>query len=210
MQDARPGEITHLLSLARKGDKEAEERLAELILPELYRIASAILRLERQGHTLQTADLVNEVYMKARPLLRDYNDSVHFKAYTAKKMRWVLIDRARKKANQGLRASIEEGDYRTDSHKVEMILAVNESLNALKEVFPRAAKVIELKFFGGLTVEETAAALQVSERTVKKDLHFAKVFLKSKLDSGGISSNSSKNSLNSLKDIIDPPSGSSH
>lgn len=191
MQESRPGEITVLLSLARNGDREAEERLAELILPELQKIASSILRRERQGQTLQTADLVNEVYIKARPLLRDYNDSVHFKAYAAKKMHWILIDRARAKSAQGHRVSLEDGDEVSDINRIEMILSIEESLLALKEAFPRAAEVVELKFFGGLTAEESAAVLGVSERTIKKDLHFAKVFLKSKLDSTGNSSDSS-------------------
>jgi len=144
MQESRPGEITILLSLVRNGDRAAEERLAELILPELQRIASVILRRERPGHTLQTADLVNEVYLKARPLLRDYNDSVHFKAYAAQKMHWILIDRARAKSAQGHRVSLEDSDDLPDINRIEMILAVEESLAALREAFPRAAQVVEL------------------------------------------------------------------
>lgn len=183
MQNARPGEITILLRRLRDGDSEAEERLAALILPELRCIASRILRHERPGQTLQTADLVNEVYLKARPQLTSYNDSVHFKAYVAKKMRWLLIDRARSKSHQGQRVEIEEGDASADRQKVEMLLALEASLAALKAKFPRAAQVVELRFYGGLTHKEAADALKVSEKTVKEDWRFAKAFLKTKLDS---------------------------
>jgi RNA polymerase sigma factor (TIGR02999 family) len=185
MHGIRPGEITALLSRSRDGDKQAEERLAELILPELRRIASKILRRERPGQTLQTADLVNEVYMKVSPELRDYNDSVHFKAYAAKKMRWILIDRARSKSNQGFKVEADESDEPLDSNKIETILALEESLNALKQNFPRAAQAVELRFYGGLTHEEAATALGVSVKTVKEDWRFAKAFLKTKLDSIG-------------------------
>lgn len=183
MQESSPGEITILLSRARNGDKEAEERLAELILPELRKIASKILRGERQGQTLQTADLVNEVYVKAKPFLRSYNDSVHFKAYVAKKMRWILIDRARSKASQGQRVDVMEGDAAIDSDKREIILALDESLNALGASFPRAAQVVEMRIYGGLTHEEAASELDLSVKTVKEDWRFAKAFLKAKLDS---------------------------
>lgn len=183
MQDIRPGEITVLLSRSRDGDKQAEERLAEIILPELHRIASKILRREKQGQTLQTSDLVNEVYMKVSPQLRDYNDSIHFKAYAAKKMRWVLIDRARSKSYQGRKIDVDEGDDPIDGNKIETILALEESLDALKQNFPRAVQIVELRFYGGLTHEETAAALGVSVKTVKEDWRFAKAFLKTKLDS---------------------------
>lgn len=183
MQNIHPGEITILLSRSRNGDKQAEERLAELILPELHRIASKILRRERQGQTLQTSDLVNEVYMKVSPQLKDYNDSVHFKAYAAKKMRWILIDRARSKSSQGHKVEVDEGDESVDNNKIETILALEESLDALKQTFPRAVQVVELRFYGGLNHEEVATALGVSVKTVKEDWRFAKAFLKTKLDS---------------------------
>src|ERR671925_516722 len=96
MSAENPGEITQLLAKARNGDKSAEDRLAELLLPELERMASVILSREYRGHTMETGDLVNEIYLKASPALKTFNDSAHFKAYAARAMHNLLIDRARK------------------------------------------------------------------------------------------------------------------
>lgn len=111
----KPGEITLLLAKARNGDKIAENRLADLLMPELQRMASRILSREYRGATMETGDLVNEIYLKARPDLKTFNDSSHFKAYVARAMHNLLIDRARRiitrEKHLGRRADFEDARH---------------------------------------------------------------------------------------------------
>ena len=174
------GEITQLLHRSREGDEQAKQRLFQIMLPDLERLASSYLRGEKAGRTMQTGDLVNELYLKIGATLRDYKDRTHFKAYAAWKMRRLLIDKAREKRSRGQRVEVSESDGVSHKAAVEA-LALDEALSLLGENDPRAARVVELKFFGGLTVEEIALELNLSEKTIKNDWRFARAFLKSKL-----------------------------
>src|SRR5215475_11557198 len=114
MSAENPGEITQLLEKARNGDKQAENRLAELIMPELKKLASFILSREYRGNTMETGDLVNAIYLKLRPDVKTFNDSVHFKSYAARAMHNYLIDKARRviqrEKHLGQRADFEEAE----------------------------------------------------------------------------------------------------
>jgi RNA polymerase sigma factor (TIGR02999 family) len=192
MPDHQSAHITDLLAQARQPDetvaRQAVNRIAELILPDLERIASSILRSEKAGQTLQTGDLVNEVYLKLKPDLRSYKDTAHFKAYAAKLMRWKLIEKARKRAGQGQKVSLDVAGQLPSERESEASLLraieftrIDDALEKLSRADARAASVAEMKFFGGLTVEEIAEAVGVSVSTVKKDWRFASSVLKKEL-----------------------------
>ncbi len=192
MPDHKSAHITDLLAQARQQDetlaREARNRIAELILPDLERIASAILRAEKPGQTMQTGDLVNEVYLKLKPELRSYKDTAHFKAYAAKLMRWKLIEKARKRAGQGQKVPLEAAGQLQSERESEASLLraieftrIDDALQKLSRDDARAASVAEMKFFGGLKVEEIAEAVGVSVSTVKKDWRFASSVLKREL-----------------------------
>lgn len=192
MSALQPREVTELLLLARQGSRTAEEQLAVLILPELEKIASRLLHHEAAGQTLRTGDLVNEIYLKLNPGLRDYKDSAHFKAYAAKVMRWKLIERARRKTKQkaglGHRVDMEEvmravadEDGEVNLLQAEQWTRLSEALEALSVHDQRAAQVVELKVFGGLTNEEIAEVIGKSTTVVKRDWRAARAYLASQL-----------------------------
>lgn len=175
-------EVTQLLRAWSNGDKDALERLTPLVYDELYRTAHRHMARERFGHTLQTTALVNEVYLRlfdAREIA--WQDRAHFFAVAARLMRRVLIDFARSRPSSRRggewphvafdEALMPSGEPRAD------FLALDEALNALKAIDDRKSQVVELRFFGGLSVEETAEVLNVSQETVKRDWRLAKVWL---------------------------------
>lgn len=176
-----PGEITEMLRQSRSGDDRARERLFDLVLPELERLASRYLRREKVGHTLQTGDLVNEVCQRLDVTKIDFKNRAHFKARVALMMRHFLIDYARSKAGRGHRVDVFESDHPTRVNVVE-IIAIEEAVASLEKVDCRSARVVEMKFYGGLTIEEIAEELNVSSKTVKNDWKFARAFMKSRLD----------------------------
>ena len=178
--DDSTGDITELLHRAHAGDEQAKERLFQLMLPDLERLASSYLRREKSGQTMQTGDLVNELYLKIGVTLKDYKDRTHFKAYAAWKLRRLLIDKAREKRGRGQKVEVDESDGFSNEAAAE-VLALDEALLELSEMDPRAAQVVELKFYGGLTVDEIALQLDLSDKTIKNDWRFARAFLKSKL-----------------------------
>src|SRR5262245_14057981 len=186
-----PGEITQLLEKARNGDKIAENRLAESLMPELRRMASVYLRRDFPADSMETGDLVNEIYLKASPALKTFNDSAHFKAFVATAMYHHLIDRARKviarKKNLGDRAPFEDAHQSPlddeDTVSVERALQVARLGKAMQELEaedPRSARVVKLKN-GGLTNKEIAETLGVDESTVKRDWRAARAYLASRL-----------------------------
>lgn len=192
MSALQPGQITELLLLARQGQRAAEEELARLILPELEKIAARLLRQEAVGQTLRTGDLVNEIYLKLQPGLRDYNDSVHFKAYAAQLMHWKLIEHARRKAKlQGelgrrvdmadVLHAMADGDGEVNLLQAAQWTRLDEALEALKAHDARAARVVILKVFGGLTNEEIAHVIGKNVTTVKRDWRIARAYLASQL-----------------------------
>jgi RNA polymerase sigma factor (TIGR02999 family) len=187
-------DITTLLHLAEKGDQAAAERLAEKILPELEKIATFFLRGENSGQTFEAHDLINDIYLKLQPGKKSYNDRVHFKAYAAKLMRWRLIERARKRAKRGQLVTLEDLPARDLASAAEIssqraieLSRLDDALQRLRGFDERAELVVELKYFGGLTVREMATRLEVSESTVKLDWRTAHAFLKKELGAAGAS-----------------------
>ena len=177
--------ITGLLAKWRGGNQEAANQLMELVYGELHRIASREMRRERGEHTLQTTALVHEMYLRlfgSDPV--DWKDRAHFFAVAAQQLRRVLVDHARrvrsgKRGGGQIRLELLECDGAWELD--ERLLAVDESLTRLQALDERAAKVIELRFFGGLSEAEAAEALNISITTLKRDWDFARTWLASQL-----------------------------
>ena len=178
------GEITLLLQQMGDGDTEATEKLLRLVLPELRALARHYLRGERPGHTLQPTALVNEAYLRlVSDQARNWRNRAHFVAVTAGVMRRILIDHARRRRalKRGAQlAPIEFSDEREglSANEAEELIALDAALNRLEVLNPRHSQVVELRYFGGLSVEETAEVLSVSPITVKRDWSVARAWLK--------------------------------
>lgn len=185
-------EITTLLKAWGRGDQSALDRLTPLVYDELKRLARRYARQERAGHTLQGTALVNEAYLRLVDVAGvDWQDRTHFFAVAARIMRRILIDAARARAahKRGGGAEAEAHSAAIDfdqfaaaaSERARELVALDDALSALGEVDPRRASVIELRFFGGLSVEETAAVLDVSPQTVMRDWKLARAWLTAEL-----------------------------
>ena len=177
-------EITLLLQQISGGDTQAPEKLLLLVLPELRALARHYLSGERPGHTLQPTALVNEAYLRlVSDQARNWRSRAHFVGVTAGIMRRILIDHARRR--QALKrgtqlASTEISDEREglSAKEAEELIALDAALSRLEVVNPRHRQVVEMRYFGGLSVEETAEALNVSPITVKRDWRGARAWLK--------------------------------
>ena len=177
-----PEEITGLLLDWGNGDKAALDRVIPLVYQELRRVARREMRRERPGDTLQTTALINEAYLR----LVDYarvrpRDRSHFFAIAAQAMRRILIERARsrrsaKRGSGAQKVSLDEAADVSNLRAADLV-ALDEALTNLAVIDPRKAKIVELKYFGGLTIEETAEVLDVSTPTVERDWHMAKIWL---------------------------------
>jgi RNA polymerase sigma-70 factor (ECF subfamily) len=175
-------DVTELLADWSKGDREALNKLIPLVYDELHRLASRYLRRERPDHTLQTTALVHEAYLRlVNEKNGNWQNRVHFFAVASQLMRHILVDYAR-----GHNAAKRGGDYAKVSFDEAMIvseeksadlMALDEALSNLAAIDPEQSRVVELRVFGGLTVEETAEALGVSPRTVKREWSMAKAWL---------------------------------
>lgn len=178
--------ITALLDQWRGGDKNAGDRIMELVYAELHRIAAKQMRRERRGHTLQTTALVHEAYLRlcgSQPA--QYVNRAHFFAVAAQQLRRVLVDHARRVRSERrgggfVKVAFCDSDA-SGCELDERLLAVDESLERLQTLDPRAAKVVELRYFGGLTESEAAEALNISVATLKRDWDFARTWLASEL-----------------------------
>jgi RNA polymerase sigma factor (TIGR02999 family) len=169
-----PGEITALLRRLRSGDRTAEDQLVEKAYPELHRIAEAHFRHERAGHVLQPTALVNEAWQKFVALAAvEVNDRVHFLSLCSRLMRQVLVDHARRRATHERAVESMRIDGRIEASALDLDLA----LGKLAEAHPRPARVVELRYFGGLSIEEIAQSLEVSPATVKRDWLAARAWL---------------------------------
>jgi RNA polymerase sigma-70 factor, ECF subfamily len=177
---ADPGEVTLLVRRVRSGEALAENQLAELIYDQIRRLAAAKMRKERADHTLTPTALANEAWMRLRGSgSEDIKDRQHFFAIAANAMRRVLIDHARTKAaakREGVAVSIEEINL-TAPQSDEQLVALDDALHELAAVNARAARVIELQFFGGLKQQEIAELLSVDRRTVVRDWNMARAWL---------------------------------
>jgi RNA polymerase sigma factor (TIGR02999 family) len=177
---------TELLLAWSRGDARAFDELVPLVHAELRRVARRYLARERRDHTLQATALVNEAYMRLVDLKRiRWQDRAHFFAMSARIMRRILVDFARARRNEKrgggvTRVTLDEALVVAPAGAD--LVAIDDAVHALAAVHPRKAEVVELKFFGGLNLEETAEALDVSVDTVKRDLRFAKLWLQRELD----------------------------
>ncbi|MCH7716873.1 MAG: sigma-70 family RNA polymerase sigma factor [Gemmatimonadetes bacterium] len=177
------GEVTGLLAELRSGNKEALAKLIPLVYDELHRLAEHYMRNERVGHTLQPTALINEAYLRlASAEKANWQHRAHFVAVAAGTMRRVLIDHARKQkaAKRGGKQAalpLEDSPEFLSEERSEELIALDEALTRLQELDPRQSQVVELRFFGGLTVEETAEVLGISPKTVKRDWAVARAWL---------------------------------
>ena len=175
-------DVTILLRAWGGGDKQALDRLTPLVYQELHQIAGRLMAGQRPNHTLQATALVNEAYVRlvdAREA--SWQDRAHFFALCARAMRHILIDHARARASEkrgGGQVVIELDEALAAAPVREInLLELDDALNRLAEIDARKSQVIELRFFGGLSLEETAEALKVSPRTVKRDWQLARAWL---------------------------------
>lgn len=177
-----PHDITELLQAWNRGDEQALEKLTPLIYDELYRAAKRAISRGRRNQTLQTTALINELYLKVVDLKRvSWQNRAHFFAICARLMRWILTDfyrsgRYQKRGGGAERISLDESAVvsREASHD---LLAVDEALQRLATVDRRKSDVVELRFFGGMSVKEAAEVLKVSPETVMRDWKLAKAWL---------------------------------
>ncbi len=180
--DARSEEITCLLKAWGSGDEAALGRLTEHVYPELRRLARRSMKNEVRGHTLQTTALVHEVYLRLVDATNiEWQARAQFFAIAAQMMRRILVDAARNRGSRRLggmpvKISLDESAILSPAPD-RSILALDEALTAFSQLAPRQGRVVELRYFGGLTEEEIAAALNISPRTVRRDWDLARAWL---------------------------------
>lgn len=188
MTESDRSQVTVLLKAWRGGDPSALERLTPLLYGELKRLAQKFMQQERAGHTLQATALVNEAYLRLVDLTAvEWQDRSHFMAIAAQTMRRVLIDAARARAADKRGGGMIRLERATDvdldgmpspgTTRALELCALDDALEALARMDPRRARVIELRFFGGLTVEETADVLKISPQSVMRDWKLARAWL---------------------------------
>jgi RNA polymerase sigma factor (TIGR02999 family) len=182
--------ITQMLLDWSRGDREALDRLIPLVYGELRRQAARHLRRERAGHTLQTTALIHEAYLRLvdQKAVR-WQNRAHFFAIAAQLMRRILVDHARrrhraKRGGASVAVPLEEGLVLVAEKSDGDVLALDEALTRLAVIDPRQSQIVELRYFGGLSIKETAAALGVSPTTVKDDLNMAKAWLRREIGGG--------------------------
>jgi RNA polymerase sigma factor (TIGR02999 family) len=175
-------EITKLLRAWSDGDRAALDRLAPLVYAELHRLASACMQGERDGHVLQSTALINEAWLRLIDWRHArWQNRAHFFGVAAQIMRRILVDFARervatKRGGSAQHVALEEAVLVSTNRGAE-IIALDEALNTLAEFDERKSRSVEMRFFGGLGVEETAAVLKVSPRTVKREWNLARAWL---------------------------------
>jgi len=182
------GDVTQLLNEMASGKSGAAEKLLPLVYAELHRLAAAYMRRERPDHTLQATALINEAYLRLAKDNGEWNNREHFIGMAANVMRHVLVDYARAhKALQrdgGLQRVEMQEDFAISKNKLEEIVSLDEALRRLESLEPRQAKVVEMRYFGGLSTEQIASFLGVSERSVKRDWSLARIWLFRELKDG--------------------------
>lgn len=184
------GDASSLLRAWSRGDQHALDRLIPAVYAELRRLARRYLRGERPGHSIQTTALVNEAYLRLVDYKRmRWQDRAHFFAVSAQLMRRILVEHARrhnqKRGGNVPHVSLDEAAIVGGSQDAELV-ALDRAMNALAQLDPRKAQVVEMRFFGGLSVEEAAEALNVSTVTVKRDWRVAKAWLYRELTGGAV------------------------
>jgi len=185
-------DITGLLKAWGRGDSAAIDRLTPLIYAELYRLASRYMRRERPGHTLQATALVNEAFVRLVDTRTvDWQDRAHFFAVAARMMRRILVDAARARVSWKRGGRAEHVDHSsainldhlpaTSADVRAQLCALDDALTTLSQIDPRRAQVVELRYFGGLTVEETGQVLRISPQSVMRDWKLARAWLAGQL-----------------------------
>lgn len=182
------GEVTKLLRQTAEGSEEARNRLFELILPQLCKIASARLRRERGAHSLNTNDLVHETFVRLAGQNTMQNNSAQLYGVFAVMVRRVLTDRARRKNSEkgggGWQRVTLYPNLSLPWKQVEEMLSIHECLQRLEQEYPRAARIVELRFFGSFSNPEIAELLGIGLSTVEADWRFARAWMRIELESG--------------------------
>ena len=185
--EAAAGDISGLLRAWSDGDQSALERLTPIVYDELHRLARRHMKRERPGHSLQTTALVNEAYMRLVDYKRmQWQNRAHFFAVSAQLMRRILVEHARRhnlKRGGGVQHVAMEEAALVCGGATDLV-ALDDAMNALARVDPRKVQVVEMRFFGGLSVEETAEVLKISSVTVMRDWNTAKAWLYRELTGG--------------------------
>jgi RNA polymerase sigma-70 factor, ECF subfamily len=181
-----PNEITELLQDWSGGDQTALDKLMPLVYEELHQLAHQHMRREQHGHMLQTSALINEAYLRLvdQPQIR-WESRAHFFGIAARLMRRILVDEARKRnsakrGGHGIHVSLIEG-VNVPQEQAANVVALDDALKTLETVDSRQSEIVELRFFGGLSIEETAQVLKVSPGTVMRDWTFARAWLRSEM-----------------------------
>ncbi len=183
---SRP-DITGLLRAWSNGDQQALDELTRLVYDRLRRIASGYLRREHAGHSLQPTDLINEVWVRLIDAQRvEWQDRAHFFALSARLMRRILVEFARSRPRRlggqaGERVEFEE-TLMVPVERTALLVAVDDALSSMEQIYPRQSQVVELKYYGGLTVQEIAEVLKISPETVNRDWKFARAWLRRELE----------------------------
>ena len=185
-----PEEVTKLLIQLGNGDHTALERLMPLVYRELHKMAKRYMAQQNPGHTLQTTAVIHEAYLKlaGESSQKHWENRSHFFGVAASAMRHILVDHARakqsaKRGGEVRVVQLNDGFDIADGQSDELI-ALDDALNTLAKLHPRKSKTVELRYFGGLSVEEAAAILKISPQTVMRDWNFAKAFLSREMERG--------------------------
>jgi RNA polymerase sigma factor (TIGR02999 family) len=187
-------EVTQLLRAWSDGDQGALDRLMPMVYDELHRLARHYMAVERPGHTLQATALVNEAYLRLANTEPDFNGRAHFFAVAARAMRRILVDWARSRGARkrggdvpllelDQNAALDGGGAPWGTSSNDLI-AIDDALKTLAKLDARKSEIVELRFFGGLSIKETADVLNVSEETIRKDWNITKSWLKRELSRG--------------------------
>jgi RNA polymerase sigma-70 factor (ECF subfamily) len=175
------GQVTQLLKAMHAGDAQAAESLLPLVYAELHRLAKGYMRRERPDHTLQATALINEAYLKLVGEDIDWNSRAHFIGLAANVMRRVLVDYARahnaEQRGGGLQRVEMQDELAISAAQLDEVEHLDEALKKLEKENPRQARVVELRYFGGLSVEQIGAVLQIAPRSVKRDWALARIWL---------------------------------
>jgi RNA polymerase sigma factor (TIGR02999 family) len=185
MKETSADDVTGLLIAWHDGNREAQDRLFDVVYKELHRIAERYLRREHSGHTLQTTALVHEAYFKLIDQTRvKWQNRAHFFGVAAQAMRRILVDHARRHHSDkraGIKISLDD-QLNLTSQRAGELVALDEALTTLAELDPQKSRIVELKFFGGLSIEEIAEVLDIGTATVIRQWRLAKAWLYSEIN----------------------------
>ena len=180
--------VTELLLAWRNGEAAALDELTPLVYGELHKLAGAYLRRERRGHTLQTSGLVNEAFVRLIGQQVDWQNRAHFFGIAAQMMRRILVDyaRARQAAKRGgdeIHVALDEALDEAEAQRAELVV-LDDALSSLAQFDPRQSHIVELRYFGGLTIQETAEVMKLSDSTIEREWNIARLWLRREMTKG--------------------------